>query len=78
MTKSRTRQSQYKGQTVVVRWTEVKAVTERALFIASYSIVSAPSSDAAWHHNSAPLFHTFETAADYALKQAMHAIDIAS
>jgi hypothetical protein len=69
------RHSLYRGFAVTVRWKALDPPSPVArLFVASYSIAGKDGAEGAWH-DLRPQFHSFSTAAGYALLQARLSID---
>jgi len=72
---SRDRHSLYQGLAVTVRWNELEALAPSGrLFVASYSVAAKDGVQGPWH-DLPNLFHSFSTAAGYALSQARLSID---
>jgi hypothetical protein len=71
--------SKYRGSTVTVLWTESKSATSPGhMYTAGYLLVSEDGKDSHWRHFAKHAFQTYDTAADYALKQAHRFIDAQS
>jgi hypothetical protein len=72
---SRDRHSLYRGIAVTIRWKELEPPSPAArLFVAGYSVADKDGVQGAWH-DLRPQFHSFSTAASYALSQARVSID---
>ena len=72
---SRDRHSLYRGLAVTVRWKELEALSPSGrLFVAGYSVAGKDGAQGPWH-NLPKQFHSFSTAAGYALSQARLSID---
>jgi len=73
---SRDRTSTYKGTTVTVRWKEIKTTSSSSgVFISSYVLTSMNGTQTEWRQFHTP-FHTYDTAAAYALAEAYRFIDL--
>ena len=76
MPHSRDKNSNYRGLTVTVRWTESKsAESPVSVFTASYAVTSEDGKQSPWHHFTALPFATSDTAVVYALSEAHRSID---
>jgi hypothetical protein len=72
---SRDRHSLYRGLAVTVRWKELEPPSPVArLYVAGYCIADKDGNQGLWH-DLRPQFHSFCTAASYALSQARVSID---
>jgi len=68
--------SRYKGLDVTVRWEVVYRKDSSApLFAGSYSIAETDTGPARWHQFPDRLFHAWEYAAAFALREARWLID---
>ena len=72
---SRDRHSLYRGLAVTVRWKELESpFPSGRLFVAGYSVAAEDGLQGPWQ-DLPNLFHSFSTAAGYALSQARLSID---
>ena len=71
---SRDRHTLYRGLAVTVRWKELALSSPGRLFVASYSVAAKDGVQGPWH-DLPTRFHTFSTAAGYALSRARVSID---
>jgi hypothetical protein len=73
---SRDRASTYKGSTVTVRWKEIESKgSPGSVFVSSYMLTTKRGKQTDWRHFETLTFHTFDTAAAYALAAAHRFID---